>query len=69
MDQTKHATKIRDHEYVDSEMIMLLSRVCAFYEEKKHVIVDCFFVPFHIRANIARHVELQNVAGTFIDQP
>jgi hypothetical protein len=46
---------------------MLLSRVCAFNEEG-HVIMDCFFVPFHIRANIARHVELQNVVRTLMDQ-
>jgi hypothetical protein len=31
--------------------------------------MDCPFVPFHIRANIARHVELQNVEGTLMDQP
>jgi hypothetical protein len=48
---------------------MLLSRVYAFCEEKGHVIMDCPFVPFHIRAGIARHVELQNVARTLMDQP
>jgi hypothetical protein len=42
---------------------MLFSRVCAFCEEIKHVIVDFPFVAFHIRIGIARHVELQNVAG------
>jgi hypothetical protein len=47
---------------VDSEVIILFSRVYAFYEEKRHAITDCPFVPFHIRASIARHVELQNVA-------
>jgi hypothetical protein len=31
--------------------------------------MDSLFVPFHIRAGIARHVELQNVAGTLMDQP
>jgi hypothetical protein len=50
-------------------MIRLLSRVCAFCEEKGHVIMDYPFVPFHIRAVIARHVELQNVARTLMDQP
>jgi len=39
LDQTRHTTKTRDHEYVDLEMIMLLSRVYAFYEEKGHAIV------------------------------
>jgi hypothetical protein len=58
-----------DHEYVDSEMNRLLSRVYAFYEEERHVIMDYPFVPFHIRATIARHVELQNVAKMLIDQP
>jgi hypothetical protein len=43
---------------MDLEMIRLLSRVCAFCEEEGHVIVDCPFVPFHIRVGIARHVEL-----------
>jgi hypothetical protein len=69
LDQLRYITKIRDHEYVDSEMIRLLSRVYAFCEEKRHAIMDCPFVPFHIRACIARHVELQNVARALIDQP
>jgi hypothetical protein len=50
-------------------MIRLLSRVCAFCEKEGHVIMDCPFVPFHIRASIVRHVELQNVAGALTDQP
>jgi len=49
-------------------MIVLLSRVCAFYEEG-HVIMNYLFVPFHIKASITRHVELQNVVGTLMDQP
>jgi hypothetical protein len=31
--------------------------------------MDCPFVPFHIIACIARHVELQNVIGALKDQP
>jgi hypothetical protein len=31
--------------------------------------MDCPFVPFHIRACIVRHVELQNMARTLMDQP
>jgi hypothetical protein len=50
-------------------MVRLVLRVCALCEEDGHVIVDCFFVPFHIKVGIARHVELQNVAGTLMDQP
>jgi hypothetical protein len=69
LDQTKYIVKTRDHEFVDSELIRLFSRVCAFYEEEGHVIMDCPFVPFHIRVSIVRHVELQNVAKTLIDQP
>jgi hypothetical protein len=30
--------------------------------------MDCPFVPFHIKTCIARHVELQNVARTLMDQ-
>jgi hypothetical protein len=66
LDQTRYTTEKWDHEFVDSEMVKLLIRVCAFYEEG-HVIMDCFFVPFHIRVGIARHVELQNVVGTLMD--
>ncbi len=69
MDQPKYTTKTRDHEFVDSKMIKLLSRVCAFCEEEGHAIMDCPFVPFHVRASITRHVELQNVAGALMDQP
>ncbi len=57
MDQTKYTTETRDHEYVDLEMIMLLSNVCAFCEEEGHVIMDCPFMPFHIKIGIVRHVE------------
>jgi hypothetical protein len=54
---------------VDLETIKLLSRVYALYAEKGHEVMDCPFVPFHIRTGIARHVELQNVARTLMDQP
>jgi hypothetical protein len=29
--------------------------------------MDCPFGPFHIKANITRHVELPNVARTLMD--
>ncbi len=58
MDQTRQIAETWDHEYVDLEMVKLFSRVCAFCEEKGHAIMDCPFVPFHIKAGIARHVEL-----------
>jgi ABC-type protease/lipase transport system fused ATPase/permease subunit len=66
LDQTRHTIETRDHEYVHSEMIMLFSRVCAFYEEEGHAIMDCPFVPFHIRACFVMHMELQNVVGTLM---
>ncbi len=58
LDQITHIAETWDHEFVDSKMIRLLKKVCAFCEEEGHVIMDCFFVPFHIKAGIARHVEL-----------
>ncbi len=58
LDQIRYMVETWDHEFMDLEMIRLLSRVCAFCEEEGHVIVDCPFVPFHIRVGIARHVEL-----------
>jgi hypothetical protein len=65
-DQTRYTAETRDHESMDSKVIKLLSKVYAFCEEG-HAIMD-FFYGFHIRANIARHVELQNVARTLMDQ-
>jgi hypothetical protein len=53
---------------VDLKVVKFLSRVCALYEKKGNVIMDCPFVPFHIRAGIARHVELQNVVKALVDQ-
>jgi hypothetical protein len=50
-------------------MIKLFLKVCAFSEKEGHVIMDCPFVPFHIKTGIAKHVGLQNVAGTLMDQP
>ncbi len=34
LDQTKYTTETRDHEFVDSKTIKLLSKVCAFCEKK-----------------------------------
>ncbi len=68
LDQTKYTIELRDHEFENSEVAELFSRVCAFCEEEKRIIMDCPFVPFHIRANIARHVELQNVTIALMDQ-
>jgi hypothetical protein len=53
---------------MDSKVIKLFSRVCTFYEEERHAIMDCSFMPFHIKVGIARHVELQNVIKTLMDQ-
>ncbi len=47
--QTRYTIETRDHENVDLKMVKLLLKVCAFYEEEGHVIMDCPFVPFHIR--------------------
>ncbi len=69
LDETRYTIETQDHEYVDLEMFRLISKACAFCEEEGHVIMDCPFVPFHIRANIVKHVELQNVVGTLMDQP
>ncbi len=68
LDRTRYTTETRDHESVDSKVVKFLSRVCALYEEEGNVIMDCPFVPFHIKASIARHVELQNVVGALVDQ-
>jgi hypothetical protein len=69
LDQTRCITKTKDCEFVDSEAARLLFKVCAFCEEEGHAIMDCPFVHFHIKISIARHVELQNVATTLMDQP
>ncbi len=66
LDQTKYIVETQDHEFADSKMVKLLSRVYAFCEKKGHAIMDCPFVPFHIKANIA---ELHNVVGALMDQP
>ncbi len=53
---------------MDSKVVRLLSRIYAFYEEEGHAIMDYPFVHFHIKASIVRHVEIQNVAITLMDQ-
>ncbi len=40
LDQTRYITKTRGHEFVDLEMVILLSRVCAFCEVERHAIMD-----------------------------
>ncbi len=58
LDQTRYTTETWDHECADSKMVILHSKVCAFCEENRHAIMDCPFVPFHIKVGIARGVEL-----------
>ncbi len=58
LDQIKYTLETHDHEFMDLEVVKLLSRVCAFYEDEGHVIMDCPFVPFHIKVGITKHVEL-----------
>jgi hypothetical protein len=67
LDQTRYTAETRDHESMESKVVRLFSRVYAFCEG--HAIMDCPFVPFHIRASIIRHVELQRVARALMDQP
>jgi hypothetical protein len=57
LDQTRYIAKTWDHESMDLEVVRILLRVYAFCEEG-HVIMDYPFVPFHIRANIVKHVGL-----------
>ncbi len=58
LDQTRYTAKTLDHDFVDLKVVKLLLSVCAFCEEERH-----------IRVGIVGHVELQNVAGTLMDQP
>jgi hypothetical protein len=53
---------------MDSKVIKLFSRVYTFYEKERHTIMDCPFMPFHIKVGIVRHVELQNVVKALMDQ-
>ncbi len=69
LDQTRYTFETWDHEHVDLEVVRLLSKVCALCEKEGHAIMDCPFVPFHIKTCIVKHVELQNVVGTLMDQP
>jgi hypothetical protein len=48
LNQTKHITKTRDHEFMDLKVAKLVSRVYAFCEEEGHAIMDCLFMPSHI---------------------
>jgi hypothetical protein len=69
LDQTRYTSKTPYHDFVDLKVIKLLLSVCALCEEERYVIMDCPFLPFHIRVGIVGHVELQNLAGTLMDQP
>jgi len=53
---------------MDSKVVKLFLKVYALYEEEGHAIMDYPFVLFHIKANIIKHVELQHVVGTLMDQ-
>ncbi len=58
LDETMYTVETWDHESMDSKVVRLLSKVCAFYEEEIHAIMDCPFVPFHIETNITKHMEI-----------
>ncbi len=68
LNQTRYTAETRDHESVNSEVTRLFPKICAFCEEEGHVIMDCPFVFFHIKADIIRHKELQIVAVALMDQ-
>ncbi len=68
MDQTKYTIETRDHEFVDLDVIRLLSIVCTLYEEEGHPTMDRPFVHFHIKAGSVKPVEFQNVVKTLMDQ-
>ncbi len=53
---------------MDLEIARLFLKVCGFYEKERHAIMDCPLVPFHIKIRITKHVELQNVARTLMNQ-
>jgi len=49
LDQPKYITKKWDHESMDSKMAKLISKVCAFCEEKGHAIMDCPLCLFKLK--------------------
>jgi len=55
LDQIKYITETHDDEFVDLEVVILLSKVYAFCEG--HITMDCPFLLLHIKVNIAGHVE------------
>jgi hypothetical protein len=69
LDQTKYIIKTYDDESMDSKVVILFPKVYEFYEEEGHAIMDCPFVHFHIKVSIVKHVELQIMARTLMDQP
>jgi hypothetical protein len=58
LDQIGYTTETGDQEFVDSRITRLLSKIYAFCEEEGHVIMDCPFMFFHIKAGIVKHVEI-----------
>ncbi len=68
LDQTRYIAETRDHGSMYLEVARLLSIVYAFCEKEKHAIMDCLFAPFHIKANMIKYVELQDVARALMDQ-
>jgi len=68
LDQTRYIIETQDHEYVDSKVVILFSRVYALCEKEGHSIMDCHFVPFHNKVSITKYVELHNVARALMDQ-
>jgi hypothetical protein len=68
LNQTRYTSETQDHEFVDLEVIKLVQGYVHSIK-KGHAIMDCPFMPFHIRVGIVRHMELQNVARTLMDQP
>jgi hypothetical protein len=57
LDQTRYIAKTRDHEYVDLEITSYFQKYVHFCEEG-HAIMDCPFMPFHIKLGIIIYVEL-----------
>jgi hypothetical protein len=68
LDQTKHVIETFGSWICGFGNDQVIFKGFALCEEEGHVIMDCPFVPFHIKTSIAKNVELQNVARALIDQ-
>ncbi len=60
----------RSHDFMHlAKLVQILSKICAFYRIRKHLITECPQIDREMKDGFVRHVGQQMLDKSFIEQP